>query len=279
MKSKKMIGVIFLSILCLALGQLGAQLIASGFLLIKVPDYICNIIAGILYVIISYYLIKLLCTKYLKSSLDEFYITKIRFNIKWIIVAILLPIIVAGIYLLLPGKLSSNNFDLSEKLVTITAGICFMSIAAGIVEEMVFRGIIMNSLSKRYNKKIAIIVPSLLFGFVHILGMKFNLLSCLLVIISGTMVGIMFSLIADEGKSIWNSAIVHILWNIVMISGIIHIGNSIDKYSMYNYLLNTKSFIISGGEFGIESSLFTTIGYIIVSLIAIVMIKNKKIKK
>lgn len=64
-----------------------------------------------------------------------------------------------------------------------------------------------------------------------------------------------------------------------MISGIIHIGNSIDKYSMYNYLLNTKSFIISGGEFGIESSLFATIGCIIVSLIAIVMIKNKRIKK
>ena len=126
----------------------------------------------------------------------------------------------------------------------------------------------MSAIEKWYNKKVASIVPSLLFGFVHILGMDFDLLSCMLVIFAGTMVGIMFSLIASETKSIWNSAIVHAVWNIVILGGFIWIGTEFDEYSLCSYVLDTKSFILTGGEFGIESSLIAVIGYCLVSILA-----------
>lgn len=45
-------------------------------------------------------------------------------------------------------------------------------------------------------------VPSVLFGLVHVIGMDFSLGSCLLVILAGTMVGIMFSLIEIESGSV-----------------------------------------------------------------------------
>ena len=272
---RKTIGAIILSILILIFAQVSAELLASFCVLIKIPECICNIVAGILYIVISYNLLKLLCNKYLKSTLEDYYITKLKINLKWIIIGLLLPLLVVSIYFLLSGDLSLTEYGLSKKLSLITAGVFFIGIGAGIVEEMVFRGIIMNSLNKKYNRKIAIIVPSVLFGFVHILGMNFNIASCILVVLSGTMVCIMFSLIAEENKSIWNSAIVHILWNIITTSGLLHIGNFIDENAIYNYVINSKSLFITGGEFGIESSVISLVGYILVSIFVFIMIKKK----
>lgn len=262
---------IILSIIILIISQIVSELLASGLILIKIPEYICNIVASILYIIISYHLLKILCKKYLKCSLKEYSIPKFKINLKWIMIGFILPLSIIGIYLLLPGTLVSSFIDLTKKLNILTTGIFFSGISAGIVEEMVFRGIIMNSLDKRYGKKVAILLPSILFGIVHILGMNFDIFSSLLVIVAGTMVGVMFSLITLEHNSIWDSAIVHILWNIVILGGVMNIGNSVSEYAIYNYLLDTKSFFITGGEFGIESSVIALIGYIVVILITLVM--------
>ena len=159
---------------------------------------------------------------------------------------------------------------------TLSAGVAFTGIAAGFVEEMVFRGVILNALKKRWNIKVAVIVPSMLFGIVHVLGQDFSIGSCLLVIIAGTMVGVMFSMIAIESGSVWNSGIVHAIWNVVIIGGGLAIGEKMDKYSIMTYVLNSKDFAITGGEFGIESSVISLFGYIIVAGIAFFMIKSRK---
>ena len=100
--------------------------------------------------------------------------------------------------------------------------------------------------------------------------------SCLLVIIAGTMVGVMFSIIAIESGSVWNSGIVHAIWNVVIIGGGLAIGEKMDKYSIMTYVLNSKDFAITGGEFGIESSVISLFGYIIVAGIAFFMIRSRK---
>lgn len=141
---------------------------------------------------------------------------------------------------------------------TLSAGVAFTGIAAGFVEEMVFRGVILNALKKRWNIKVAVIVPSMLFGIVHVLGQDFSIGSCLLVIIAGTMVGVMFSMIAIESGSVWNSGIVHAIWNVVIIGGGLAIGEKMDKYSIMTYVLNSKDFAITGGEFGIYLFLYVT---------------------
>ena len=102
------------------------------------------------------------------------------------------------------------------------------------------------------------------------------LVFCLLVIIAGTMVGVMFSMIAIESGSIWNSGIVHAIWNVMIIGGGLSIGEKMDEYSVMTYVLNSKSFAITGGEFGIESSVISLIGYIVVVGIAFIMIKSSK---
>ena len=171
-------------------------------------------------------------------------------------------------------QLKSDNGN--EIFNTLSAGVAFTGIAAGFVEEMVFRGVILNALKKRWNMKVAVIVPSMLFGIVHVLGQDFSIGSCLLVIIAGTMVGVMFSMIAIESGSVWNSGIVHAIWNIVIIGGGLAIGEKMDPYSVMTYVLDSKVFAITGGEFGIESSVISLIGYIIVAGIAFIMIKSNR---
>ena len=40
--------------------------------------------------------------------------------------------------------------------------------------------------------------------------------------------------------------------------------------------LDTKIFVITGDDFGIESSIISLMGYIVVTMIALVMIKSKQ---
>ncbi len=279
MSTKKAIGASISAIVILIIAQVMAQVIASVFVLIKIPSGICNIIAGVLYVGLAYLILKMFISKIMKFSVSDFGIPEFKVKMKWVLTAILLPFIIKGSYLFLfSGEYISSDMNGNQIFNTLTAGIVFTGIAAGFVEEMVFRGVILNALKKRWNIKVAVLVPSVLFGVVHVLGMDFSIGSCVLVIIAGTMAGVMFSMIAIESGSVWNSGIVHAVWNIVMIGGGLAIGEKADEYSVMTYVLDSKSFAITGGEFGIESSVISLTGYIIVAGIAFVMIKSGKKK-
>ena len=60
--------------------------------------------------------------------------------------------------------------------------------------------------------------------------------------------------------------------------GVLYIGETAGKHSLFSYILETNSFAITGGEFGVEASMISIVGYIAVSLIAYRCIKkeNKK---
>lgn len=275
--SKKAIGGSIAAILVLLVSQVVAQLLASVLVIIKIPTGICNIVAGVLYFVFTYFLLKVLMSKILKLNMADYGFAKIGLKFKWCLIAIVLPLIVTGVYLLFfQGKFVPSDMNGNQIFTTLSAGIAFTGIAAGFVEEMVFRGVILNLLKERWNIWIAVIVPSVLFGLVHVIGMDFSLGSCLLVILAGTMVGIMFSLIEIESGSVWNNGLVHAIWNIVIIGGGLSIGEEADSYSVLSYVLDSKAFAITGGEFGVESSVIALIAYIVVAVFAFVMIKKKR---
>ncbi len=275
--SKKAIGGSIVAILVLLVSQVVAQLLASVLVIIKIPTGICNIVAGVLYFVFTYFLLKVLMSKILKLNMVDYGFAKTGLKFKWCLIAIVLPLIVTGVYLLFfQGKFVPSDMNGNQIFTTLSAGIVFMGIAAGFVEEMVFRGVILNLLKERWNIWIAVIVPSVLFGLVHVIGMDFSLGSCLLVILAGTMVGIMFSLIEIESGSVWNNGLVHAIWNIVIIGGGLSIGEEADSYSVMSYVLDSKAFAITGGEFGIESSVIALIAYIVVAVFAFAMIMKKQ---
>ena len=175
------IGVGSFSILIIT--QIIAQSIASMFVIIKIPTGICNIIAGIIYAGLTYLILKMFISKIIKLPTSDFGMPKFAIKIRWILIAVLLPFVIKGSYLLIfNGKYVSSNMNGNQMFNTLSAGVAFTGIAAGFVEEMVFRGVILNALKKRWNIKVAVIVPSMLFGIVHVLGQDFSIGSCLLVI-------------------------------------------------------------------------------------------------
>lgn len=276
MSVKRIIGCILAAISILVVCQLLALSFARLLALIKVPAVVCNIIAGALYLGSAYCVLSLIIRKVLKEDLAEYGMPKMNIKLRWIIIAFLLPLSVQCVYILFfNGEFIKSEKSANDIATSLAAGIMFIGIAAGFVEEMIFRGVILNLLKEKWNIYVAVIVPSVLFGIVHIIGADFSIGSCLLVIVAGTFVGIMFSMIAIESGSVWNSGIVHALWNTLNF-GFLYIGEEANSSSLFSYVLESKSFAITGGEFGIESSVISLIGYIIVTLIAFAMIKFKK---
>lgn len=274
MKTGKMILTIIASVGFLLFASVGQQLVMMLFSMAGIPAWLYHIVGGVSYAVLAYILVRLYCTKYLGEEMSDFCIPKCRIQIKWAVAAVLLPVFVSAVYLLLPGSYESNPLDAGTKLAFVTRGIFLAGLGAGVTEELLFRGLLMNAVIKKWGRTVGILVPSALFASLHIIGMNFSLASCIQVMVAGTMVGVMFSFIALEGRSVWNSAIVHGVWNMIIIGGGLTIGTEINEYSVSSYVLETRAFLLTGGEFGIESSVVAIIGYIVVSLVAVWMIRR-----
>lgn len=273
--SLKITFAIVLSIIILVVAQLLSFSISELPLNVGVPPAICNILSGVLYAVFAFIGAKLLCQRLLKISLNELRIPRLKMKPIWIISAFAMPALVLAIAMFLGGHWEINPLNAADRNATITGAIFFYGLATGIVEELIFRGIIMGCLEKRFNIRIAIIIPSVLFGLLHIIGNDLDFVSIIQLLIAGSIVGVLFSLIAYESNSIWNNAIVHGIWNMAVIGGILYIGNEADSSSIFNFILDNKSFLISGGDFGIEASIISIFAYLLFIVLAIVQIRKK----
>lgn len=218
--------------------------------------------------------------KVLKLPLQDFRICKPQNILVWCVCAFVLPLAVSAFYIFfIPGAFSSSDLDATRKIAVIVRAIFRTCLLAGITEELVFRGLIMHVLEIRWGKPIAVIIPSLLFGLLHILNMDSpSIADILFLIVAGTAVGIMFSLIAVQSNSIWASAAVHGIWNLLIIGGILEISAG-PSSAIFSYEVTSKSNLLTGGAFGIEASLPAVAGYGIVILLALFLMRRNPNKK
>lgn len=271
----KTIRAILLALITLVIAQLLATAIGTLPVALGVPVGVGNIIAGILYPIFALLGVKFLCTKVLALSLEECKLSKFSLKPVWCITAVVMPCLVSAFFLFTSGHWENNSLEALKIFEIVTGAVFFYGIGTGIVEEVVFRGVIMTALEYRWNKYVAIIAPSVLFGFLHITG-DLSLLSIIQLIIAGSIVGILFSLVTYESKNVWNSAVIHGVWNMIIIGGILHIGDSASEFSIYNYVLDTDSFLLTGGDFGIEASVISIGAYFIFIVVALMLMKKTK---
>ncbi len=241
-----------------------SQGIASIWYVVNIEG-LDSILFGITYVLLTYLLLNLFIKKYSKQSLASFYIPKFRISRKWFLIAIILPVLVLSmLFLFIPGSFYTNDFSFYENFGITIETVFATGLAVGMVEEMVFRGIIMHAIESCSNIKWGVLLPSFIFGCMHLLNGKLNLASVLLLLVGGTLVGIMFSLITYTNRSIWPSMIVHAFWNTLVIGGIVSFGADKDPYAISGYLFQNENIFLTGGEFGIEVSIFAIMGYIAV---------------
>ncbi len=77
-----------------------------------------------------------------------------------------------------------------------------------VAEEALFRGVIQQSLSRRFNWKIGLAVASILFGFAHIAGGG-------LLVLFATLAGVGYGLVFHVTGRLWYAVLVHFLFNFV----------------------------------------------------------------
>lgn len=203
-------------------------------------------------------------TKVLKLNMSDF---GINLSVKkWaVLYSVLLPAFVFVCFLAI-GEFFVNEYSLSDSVIVVIISLLF-ALKAGILEELLFRGYIMKLLEGGWNRHIAILLPSFLFSVLHIPQM--NILSVsgiLLLIVSGTLVGIMFSLAAYKGGSVSNSILMHSVWNFVMITDILKISTVQDTYGspIFSVIIPSDNILLTGAGFGVEASIIAVIGYFLI---------------
>ncbi|QYN59057.1 CPBP family intramembrane metalloprotease [Lactobacillus panisapium] len=272
MKTSKTILGSIMAFAFLAIGQMLAEITDFGLKLIHCPVTISAIISGLVYFVAVYYCVKLLCQYYLHLSLSAIGVTKFHLNLVWGITAFILPVMVISVFILFGGYFKTTalpNWEL------IMINIFYGSFAAGFVEELVFRGVILNLLSIRWNRWIGGSVTSLIFASMHIIGRKLSAISILQLLIACTLAGIMFVLIETEQRTIWNNAVIHSIWNLLT-SALVAVNVTIKNDALITFIPNNKNFLYTGGDFGMESSLIALVAYLIVILLAVYLIKQRK---
>jgi len=274
--SKRTIISIILAILVMIAAQLASLLAGNRIIALGAQKAIGNVVAAILYPLLTLFGLKQLCHRIIKHPLKDLGITTCKLSPFWCICAILMPGLVVLGFLFVPGHWENPAMNFAQLAKALTGAVLFSGFAVGFVEEAVFRGVIMRVLEMRWNKWIAIIVPSVSFGVLHVIGTRMDLVSFLQLVIAGSAVGILFSLVTYESGNIWSSVFIHSVWNMCMGTGILYIGHEISENSIFNYVFDTNSFLISGGDFGVEASCISIVVYFVFIVLAAIILEEKR---
>jgi len=131
-------------------------------------------------------------------------------------------------------------------------------IAAPILEELIFRGIILDGLLKRYSPTKSILISSLLFGLVHLNPWQF---------VTGFVLGIFIGWVYNNTKSLTTSIIIHASFNLT--AYLLRMSLDMEK------LINSTLVELYGGIINLITAI---IGSLLIVLICVYFLK-KEFKK
>ncbi|WP_338969111.1 CPBP family intramembrane metalloprotease [Fusobacterium nucleatum] len=158
-------------------------------------------------------------------------------------------------------------------LLSIKVFIIF--IFQGLFEEILFRGYLMSMFSKVIGIKFTIILLSFLFTCIHLINPNLDIIGLANVFLAG----VTFSLIYYYTGNLWIVGAMHTLWNFIL--GFIvgsQISGIVTYHSVFFSIPVENKDLISGGVFGFEASIVTTIVELAISLFVIYLIKKEKNK-
>jgi abortive infection protein len=181
-----------------------------GFVIEKMTGSSDKITLAIIYGLTAYMLdIPMIYYFIRNNKKKKYFVTKEKMNIGSFIgcfaLMALITAIIGIISLVFKLKIESNDNSILPDYPTLYLNMTLFStiIIAPIIEEMIFRGVIMNDL-KEYGYKTAIIINSVLFGLAHTEIEK---------VIITIFLGIIFSYVAYR-YSLRYSILLHMVWNL-----------------------------------------------------------------
>mgnify|MGYP000455395400 CR=1 FL=1 len=156
--------------------------------------------------------------------------------------------VVSGIYLCFLGE--HGDVKAFYNIIFFFIAVCLV----GLVEELVFRGVVFNLLLRAFPKTKggitgAVVLGGVLFGLMHFsnmgAGVKFS--SCLIQVISAGLMGVLFCMIYASTRNFWMLAIFHTVVDMggLLSSGIFEGGGVADRINEFS-AMNCIAFVVLG---------------------------------
>lgn len=194
----------------------------------------------------------------MKRILPE-YLKGAGFGILMIAATVLLSLLSGAV------RLSYSGFRIGYVLLFL---IGYM--VQGMSEEVMCRGYLMVSITRRNQVWRAVLVSSLVFSLLHIMNPGFGILPFINIFLTG----VVFGVYALKRNDLWGACAMHSFWNFFQghIFGISVSGTGArDGASILNASAQPTSTLLTGGSFGIEGSISCTI-VIVVSLLLVLFV-------
>lgn len=256
------IAVLIIFIFSNEIGMIAAQIFDN--------HYLALITNSVVYIAVLLLLGGLYSKKVLKMDMKEIGVSKKGMSVKYLAMAILLPIVILLIYIfIIPGHIVKS--EEKEIGIVLAYAILRIGINAGIGEEFCFRGLMFRYMKKTLGVKAAVIIPAVVFASLHITNMDtFHVVDLMLLLLAGSSVSVMFTMMALKSETIWVGALSHALWNILIIGGIFGIGDIVNgtaNNAIIQIIPDSSNILLTGGNFGVEASIVAIIGYVLVAVI------------
>ena len=197
--------------------------------------------------------------------------------LKYLAWGILLSLLQMGVIALVYQVSGIGSFVLNElslePLLFILGLLPFWLLQGG-TEEVATRGWLLTRIAARTNLPLAIAISSSLFGFLHLGNSGVTFLSVLNIVLDGVLAGLL--LIYTD--SIWLVVAQHGTWNYVQgnLLGFQVSGTGADA-SIFSFTMGSGPDWLTGGAFGAEGSIITTL-VLLVSLVIVYRLGERKEK-
>lgn len=197
--------------------------------------------------------------------------------LKYLAWGILLSLVQMGVIALVYQVSGIGFFELNElslEPLLFILGLFPFWLLQGGTEEVATRGWLLTRIAARTNLPLAIVISSSLFGILHMGNAGVTFLSVLNIILDGVLAGLLF-IYTD---SIWLVVAQHGTWNYVQgnLLGFQVSGTGADA-SIFSFTMGSGPDWLTGGTFGAEGSIITTL-VLLVSLVIVYRLGERKEK-
>ncbi|MFS9189807.1 CPBP family intramembrane metalloprotease [Streptococcus parasanguinis] len=208
-----------------------------------------------------------------KNSLSSLGFVK-RNWLKYLAWGILLSLLQMGVIALVYQVFGIGTFELNElslEPILFILGLFPFWLLQGGTEEVATRGWLLTRIAARTNLPLAIVISSSLFGILHMGNAGVTFLSVLNIILDGVLAGLLF-IYTD---SIWLVVAQHGTWNYVQgnLLGFQVSGTGADA-SIFSFTMGSGPDWLTGGEFGAEGSIITTL-VLLVSVVIVYLLGER----
>lgn len=167
-----------------------------------------------------------------------------------------------------------NSISLCQNINFGLIGLYFIGfLVQGMSEEFIFRGYLMTTVGARHKPITAVIISAVGFSLAHFFNSGFSPLVFFNLALFGAFASV-YMLYFDD---IWGVCAIHSIWNFTQGNFYgISVSGSADTESVFRTSAVNSSVLLTGGDFGIEGSIITTL--VLGAGIAVILYKMSRQK-